>query len=362
MDFGCNEFANFIEKLYDFFNETEMCFLSGSMVFDNDGQWLYRSLMKGHRLTKNCSNVSSRFSSSSHLSFLKQSEFKEARDAIGGTEEYMIRDSPSAKQYDKKIGRYLTYLCDKRCRATPTPPDCLPGDREPKGIGMFYPFSLVKSDDQTVSIDYLFMKLEQYETSPTHPINATKHLGHYFQRRRGHEKVMTHPKRREDDKLVVPENATNDFDIMVKYYTDHGATEDQVEQLKEKITFFNKNVRTRNEVYVPSEILGIILKTKLPGRQFKKVVKGLIALNRMQKDSIEIGTDSWIRGRVNLFRRSHRSPFPGQTCMTATYPNSKNVKTRYSREQLLVMAKYMGLAVTDDMTKQQLCDIITPGR
>ena len=133
MDFGCNDFSIFIETLYDFFNEIGICFLSGAIVFDNEGQWLYRSLKTGDRFPKDCKNVAKRTKAGTHRSFLTQDDFSDDRHARGAiADEYMIQDPVKKIQYDKTIDPALTYLCDKRCRTTPIPADCMPGNREPK--------------------------------------------------------------------------------------------------------------------------------------------------------------------------------------------------------------------------------------
>jgi hypothetical protein len=259
MDFGCNDFSTFIETLYDFFNEIGICFLSGAIVLDNEGQWLYRSLKTGDLFPKNCKNVAKRTTAGTHRSFLKQDYFIKDRLARGAmADEYMIRNPVKFVQYDKKIEPALTYLCDKRCRTTPTPDDCIEGNIQPKGIAMFYPFTVIKAD-KTVSIDYLFMKLEQYATSLAHPIEASKHMGQFFARKFGPPKKMTHKARREDDPIDTA-NEDNDKDAIMTYYIRHGANDGQAAELIRKINFFNKNVRVGNEVYVPSEILYIVLR------------------------------------------------------------------------------------------------------
>lgn len=362
MDFGCNEFAKFIETLYDFFNDIEICFLSGAIVFDNEGQWLYRSLVKGQRLTKNCKNVATRTKAGTHRSFLTQADFRHDRLGAGAmADEYMIRDPVSAKQYDKTIEPALVYLCDKKCRATPTPAECMPGNREPKGIAMFYPFDVIKADDQTVSIDYLFMKLEQYATSLAHPIQASKHMAHFIARKVGHKKKMTHNARREDDP-IDPVNEDNDKDAIIRYYIANGATLEQIDHVSQKIDFFNTNIRVGNEVYIPSEILEMVLRTKIPAKsRMQNAIKKVIAMARFQP-SHEPGSNLWIRNHVALVKHSGRSPFAGVPCMKATYLNSSDSPTTYTREQLMTMAKYMGLAVSKDMSKKQICDIISPPR
>ena len=359
MDFGCKEFSNFVEKLYDFLTEINLCFLSGTLVFDNKKQQLYNSLMKGHRLFKRCDNVKQRTKAGSHRSFITQKDFSKARLKAGArSDEYKIRDPVSAKQYDKTINPPLTYLCDKRCRSDET--DCIPGNKEPKGIALFYPFTVV---NQAESIDYLFMKLEQYATSLAHPIDATKHLGHYFARKVGHKKKMTHPERREDDPIDL-ENAHNDKEALLAYYIRNGATGEQAGSLFQKIDFFNRNVRVGNEVYIPSEILEIVFRVEIkPKTRVQKAIKKVIAMSRVFPISDGIGSDKWLRKHAALMKRAQklkRHPFSDVPCMEATYPDSKNRPTPFTREQLLSLARYMGLPVTDDMTKQQLCDLISP--
>lgn len=363
MDFGCNEFADFIEKLYDFFNDTGMCFLSGAIIFDNEDQWLYRSLMQGYRPDKTCKNVSVRTKAGTHRSFITQDDFRRDRRMAGAeTSEYMIRNPSRVRQYDKTLKPPLTYLCDKGCRLNQDTLACMPGNKEPKGIAMFYPFTVINAANREISIEYLFMKLEQYATSVTRPVEASKHMGHFIARKLGHKKKMSHEARREDDPINY-ENESRDKEAIIAYYISNGATGNQVSQLEQKIDFFNRNVRVGNEVYVPSEILELILRIEIKAKdRFIKAIKKVTAAARLLPKMHGPGSDVWIRNRVALAKRANRSPFPGQTCMDATYLDSRNVETPYSREQLLTMARYMRLPVTDDMTKQQLCDIIVPVR
>lgn len=74
----------------------------------------------------------------------------------------------------------------------------------------------------------------------------------------------------------------------------------------------------------------------------------------------DIGSGSWARAMGDYYALLGTSPFSNQQdCMTKTYTNRDNIEKRYTKKQLYNMAKSMGLPVTKDMRKAELCAIIS---
>lgn len=358
MEFGCKDLRNFIEKIYDFLDENDICFLSGSFVFDDQNDKLFTSFVKGHRVSRNCGGLTSRMFSKTHDVFMKQKEFANAR--AGSGMEYQISRNTQTIQRNRDITPPLTFLCDKKCRLDPRPEDCNPHNEEAKGIAMFYPFEVQRVGDFTEKpIKYMFMKLEGHTTSLAHPLEASAHVAQYFKRAGGHVKKMTHPKRREDDAKVAG-YGQQDLENMITYFVREGATDEQIARVEAKIMFYNQNIRTANEMYIPSELLDIILyKKPTPAQKFKSAGKAVMAMSKLRQEAAGVSNES-LRRHARLAMIHGRQLFPLGNCMEASYYDSRDMKYKtYTKDQLLEMARVMNAPVSSDMTKQEICDIIS---
>lgn len=250
MNFSCNEIGIFVEALYKFFNASKMCFLSGAIVTDDEGGELYNSILNGRGLST-CFNIYNKIRPlGTHMAFIRNERFKKYRE--GQANEYDILEYEKPRQYEKILDPKLDYLCNTECRNDDR--KCDSNQKEPKGVLMFYPFRVVNKYSSDMSERYLYMKLERFLSSDLKHASAA--VKRYVFRI---EKKGMDITRREDDKQLDSEFYRQDYEKMTKYYIEHGGDKSKLNTIVEKIVFYNTNVRTRNEVYIPKEVLNLIV-------------------------------------------------------------------------------------------------------
>lgn len=255
MEFTCGDSNAFIEALYDFFISENICFLSGAIVIDDERNNLFDSLYRGVPGVVECHNIhKKRRPLGTHMAFISNEKFQAYRKDMSNA--YAIKNRVLARQYEKVLDPPLEYLCDKQCRSNPK--NCTSEEREAKRVMLFYPFTIENilghTSQMPLHVKYVYMKLEGYVSSdPRHSRQAIKR---YIL---GQEKRNPFEKRREDDKKTVAGLSKRDRDVMIEYYVRNGGDVTGAGKIYDKCVFYDTHVRTRNEVYIPSEIVDIIL-------------------------------------------------------------------------------------------------------
>ena len=251
MNFSCNEIGVFIEAIYAFFNESKMCFLSGAIVTDDQDGELYNSVLNGRGLST-CFNIHNKVRPlGTHMAFIKNKQFEKYRE--GSSDSYSILQAENPRQYEKILDPKLEYLCNSECRLSDE--KCNHHLKEPKGVLMFYPFTVVNKHNADISERFLYMKLERFLSSDLKHVTAAVKRYVFKIEKKGMDIT-----RREDDKKLDSSFYINDYDKMTRYYIENDGDPSELETILKKIFFYNTHVRTRNEVYIPREVLVLILK------------------------------------------------------------------------------------------------------
>ncbi len=216
--FNPNKIINFIEVLYEKLKENEICFLSGSFVFEDPNLKLYYTLC-GFDKTGNTKLNLTRAGpfTSTHSVFFRNENFKNLRSISNNiyldddfnekVNTIKILGKQIDLQYQRNIKNPLEYLCDTCCqKKTRNENVCsnkyCDNNKEAKGAILFYPFRTIEKIDDAGNTrvkTYLFLKLEGFEAlSIMHSIAAIKRYILEVEKKQAHEV------RREDDKESKP--------------------------------------------------------------------------------------------------------------------------------------------------------------
>ena len=322
-EFNCNGTSRFINSIYDFLADENICFLSGSIVIDDDLGKLFNSLYKGNQSflhSYKCENTSESRTVGSivggtHAAFINDKRFKAARNSK--PTDFSLKSFGNT-QYEKILDPKLTHICKKACAVK----KCDKTEEFPKGVVLFYPFE-IHSEDLSIKHRFLFMKLEEFT------YNDIAHMGkawdRYILKR---EKGDRYPKKREDPGKGKINNDLVEKDkwAMVEFVRIY-KNEELALKVHEKINFYNENVRVGNETYIPSEIILLLHITN----ESEDQIRSAQLAGKKYKDS---------------------SKKMGEEC----------VSSYWTRDQLYFMAKVMKLPVSKNMTKSQLCTHLTTYR
>lgn len=211
--FDPSKIINFIELLYDKLRNNNICFLSGSFVFEDPNMKLFYTLCGFDKSKKTTLNLTRAGPfTKTHSVFFRNKNFKQLRSISNNV---YLDDSFNSKvntikvvrkqfdlQYQRNIDKKLKYLCDTCCNSinknnTNCDEEYCENNKEEKGAILFYPFRTVDQEDiNNIRVKtYLFLKLEGFEAlSLMHSVAALKR---YILKI---EKKQSHDVRREDDK------------------------------------------------------------------------------------------------------------------------------------------------------------------
>lgn len=324
IEFGCNGTSKFINSIYDFLADEKICFLSGSIVIDDDAGKLFNSLYKGNQSSLHshkCDNTneSRRVGMfGTHAAFITDKRFKTARrDQVTS---FTLDAFDSAIQFEKILEPKLTYLCNKSCAVK----KCNETEKFPKGVALFYPFQIYdtgRSDPQ--KFRFIFIKLEEFEYD--NPAHMGKAWDRYVRKR---EKGDSYPKKREDPSNgeINRELVEKDKWNMVEFVRTYNS-EALSKVVHDKIDFYNVYVRVGNETYIPSELILLLHVTTIP-------------------------EDQIIEAQLEGKKYKDNSTKMEDNC----------VDSKWTHDQLYFMAKVMKLPVSKNMTKLQLCNHLTTYR
>jgi hypothetical protein len=251
MNLDCEDSNKFIEKLFALLSDAGLCFLSGSIIIDDDKHQIFKSLYQG-KGTSVCENIYKKERPlGTHLNFLDKNLFN-SRMRYG----YELKTLIPRRQYEKVLSPRLNYICDSYCKYNETE-ECM-SNKASKGVLLFYPFE-VENKKELENIPYIFLKLEGYVHDDKKHFKGA--ISRYILKK---EKKDKYSKRREDD--VIDENIfSNDEELLIKYIKnyyrnilDKNLLKDFIEIIRQKIKFYNSVVRSSNELYIPSEIFLLI--------------------------------------------------------------------------------------------------------
>jgi hypothetical protein len=253
---------NFIKELYKILIEHDNCFLEGAFVIsDNEGKLF-------DKLTKTCTPNNYRPSFGkliTHDIFLNDSKFNKLKENKTRLDSIFLRNKllyfPNAYlfkyfQYENPIkdvtGKEIemTYLCDPECNKNEKNERCIPSRKSLKRVMLFYPFQTIDLMNRYIH-RYLYIKLESSKViSMQHAKEAfvaytnpatTSDSGYPFRRERlrnSTEEVYKNPLR------ISDANFYNKFRDIINV---------------DEIRYYNNNVRSNDELYVPQALTNKIL-------------------------------------------------------------------------------------------------------
>lgn len=250
--------SKIIRKLYNIINKN--CFLHGAFVFQDENGLLLNAL------THNCGVNRWRASAGdiiTHNTFMNQKKFGQLNHNSIIDSEFLMSMKlyyPRANvwryyQYENFIknegGNYetLNYLCNPKCNDNEKLEECTKDRKAPKSVILFYPF-MIKLDNITKR--YLYLKLESssfisvehaVEASVAYTTDVTDNSG--YPRRR--ERLKRGEVRYNNDELRVRDN---------QFYNSLNLTEYD----RENIRFYNHNVRSNKELFIPQSITNRLIK------------------------------------------------------------------------------------------------------
>jgi hypothetical protein len=236
--FDCDEVGEFIGTLYKFLRNQNICFLSGSFVFEDPNGVIDESLREGRGRTE-CDNIYKKIRPTgkfaTHKGFLHDVTFRERTESG----DFALKPMLPMRMYEKVL-KNVDVACDSKEIVT-------------KGVMLFYPFAVEGREDNTLPTHrFLFAKLERYVHDDIH--HAVAAIERYILRQ---EKKDEYPKRREDPKSKIKWLVAQDTRKMISYVF-HRKGSEVANRVMKKIEFFDKHVRIGNEVYFPEEVLDIL--------------------------------------------------------------------------------------------------------
>ncbi len=320
----------FIHTIFRFLKEVNLCFLYGSIVLDDEDGKIFLDLYTDvDNPSTEAPDIYAKLRPTgrmgTHKTFLKQENFLGARKNSYSSDYELYTEHTTLRQYEKILDPKITYLCDPACRQRETQ-ECK-SVRSPKGVILFYPFQAHVPDNPMSLKRFIFMKLEGY----VH--NDIKHMkqavNRYILRK---EKADKYPKRREDEKMS--DIYLQDKETMLRYIVTHFDIVDRefIKAVTAKIDFYNDNIRTGNEIYLPSEIISHLRQEQVDDFYAHELTdNGMLFLTHEQ-------------------------------CMKAGYISRNRLNKKFTKEELHVIARTMKIPVPEGATKAQLCEALTLDR
>lgn len=230
----------FVKNLFTFLKEKNMCFLSGTIIFQDNNNELFNFLTFNKKTNNNCDGKVK--STKAHIT----TTHKNVYDKINVTSAEICVEkflSNSTKLFDLctknntcfkmeyVLNNKINYLCDQETKWKSINPNNI----STKRVILYYRF---KIDDKT----YLFFKLEEYSMEDSNHvltlINKNRH-DTYHKRRENeidYEKDLKHI----DD--IFYENQLNKLN------------EEIFNSIKDEIDFYNLNLRTGRELFIYEEL------------------------------------------------------------------------------------------------------------
>jgi hypothetical protein len=270
----------FILQLYSLLKNTESCFLEGAFVFADPENKLF------YLLTRMCEpNIFRKGFGEmiTHDIFLKNSKFEKlAKKLNRGNVKIDMKELEGFTLYDPKarVFRYfmyendikkinndpveLNYLCDPDCNderyASNNKRECRESRKKPKSVILFYPFKVVREEgNNKIEQKYVYLKLEHtHAISLAHIVEAyhaymypkkEDDSGYPYRRERTvrDSEVMYKPELRDIDKNFYSNELTYDRNIQ------------NIRIIKNEVNFYDKFVRSNDEMFIPSSVLNIII-------------------------------------------------------------------------------------------------------
>ena len=243
------EIVLFVKKLFTFLKKNNMCFLSGTIIFEDNNNKLFNFLTY-NSLTENsieCSNKVKR--TNGHISITHNNVYDKqgVTSAEKCAEKFLNNQKKILHLYptcnNNKCFKMefifkdvIDYLCDQETLVK----DLDKNNISNKRVILYYRFNYNNKD-------YLFFKLEEYN------MNSVEHLKKFADLKRND----TYDKRRENETNYDIELSSNDkifYDKILKYYFNNS----RIDILK-NIEIYNTKLRTGRELFIFEELKEYLL-------------------------------------------------------------------------------------------------------
>jgi hypothetical protein len=247
-----NNVILFVKYLFTFLKKNKMCFLSGTIIFQDNNNELFNFLTfnnknKNNDLCYGKVESSNGHFTKTHLNVYNKKEVISAETCVNDflTSYNKFLESKCGKKkhecfkMEYVFNNKIDYLCDQETMLKSINPKNI----STKGVILYYRF---KIQNKT----YLFFKLEG------HRMNSLKHVGAFLNKNR----KDIYPKRREN---VLNYNYNKDFlHIDKKFYDIQLKDLNNKNQIIEEINYYNNNLRTGHELFIYEDLKNKLLNYK----------------------------------------------------------------------------------------------------
>jgi hypothetical protein len=243
---------SFIRILFIFLKRYDMCFLSGTIIFEDDNSKLFNlltyGLIKDGEFCDKDKAISNQHLTLTHMDIYKNPNVKSYRDDKCfklNMKQKIFKTTTINKCNDNKcfkmeleLNYNLNFLCDIEDTFNIGSKSYNDLNISPKQVILYYRYIYQGKK-------YLFFKLEQF------PMEKIGHILQFLNQKR----KDTYMKRRENE--TTPEYI-KDFKIKdEEFYKKLFPTD--IEQQLEKLKFYNDNLRTGRELFIIEEIKNMLL-------------------------------------------------------------------------------------------------------
>lgn len=232
---------NFIKYLYTFLKNYNMCFLSGTFIFEDFNNRLYNFLTYGddNNINKTCQQnpLSKHHWTFTHNKVFSKNGVKSNNDCFSS----IVCKKNDCLKLELVFDEALNYLCDINNN------NKIISNKSSKEVILYYSFEYNNKQ-------YLFVKLEN------HNMNSPQHLMDFINQKRYDKYDNRRENRSGYDFIVKDTNFYTDINIKLLLNIDY----------KNIINEYNKNLRTGNEFFVIHELKEYLMNNYVNNGYYKK--------------------------------------------------------------------------------------------
>jgi len=250
----------FVLTLFRFLKEKDMCYLSGSIVFEDDNNKLFNLLTYGYLDNTSDICIPDVALPYPHITITHKEVFKKPDVNVVKRDEECLKLKMLQRSLKSSIRGCQDGICYKLELVFKKPILYLCGNdgnednMSPKQIILYYRFEYKGKK-------YLFFKLE------AHPINSISHMQDYLSQARRD----TYVQRRENNTIYDIDLKNKDRDFYLDYLKNLSGLSDKI-IIYFKTINYDKSLRTGRELFIFEELKEYLIDKLLPFylRQFKK--------------------------------------------------------------------------------------------
>jgi hypothetical protein len=242
----------FVKNLFTFLKKYKMCFLSGTIIFQDNNNELFNFLTFNNIKNDNCNGkveATSGHYTLTHKEVYKNNKVESAETCVEKfldplnkkLEEFSCNNKTphSCFKMEYVLNNKIHFLCDQETMGNKINPK----NSSTKRVILYYRFKIV---DKT----YLFFKLEAYS------MLKSGHIVEFINKKR----FDTYLKRRENENNYINELYEIDMDFYDKSVEFlNKADEENTKRIKYDIIYYNENLRTGRELFIYEDLKKFLL-------------------------------------------------------------------------------------------------------